>query len=152
MSLNSDKLKCFSANGALTAEATTLQPTESRAASPTLSLEMAMRGSDGYDWKNKIAVQLQPKELALLASVLLGYMPSIKIERPTKGIEVKRQDNSIYMRATAGRGNLVNMQIDIGDAYRLTTFTLEQLQKQSFVSDGGLILASLRGVSALYKA
>ena len=46
-------------------------------------------------------LQLSDTELPTLCCVLLGFLPAIHLKRPGKGIEVIRQPNKLFVKATA---------------------------------------------------
>lgn len=80
----------------------------------------------------------------------MGYIPNLHLKRQDKGIELARQANSIFIKASAGYGNLFVLPANIGDSFRLSALTLAQLKLQSGIEDWTLLLAALRGAAALY--
>ena len=104
------------------------------------------------DWDKKMIFQLSKKELPILCSVLLGYLPKIEIKRPDKGIEIVRQPGNLFVRASGGKGRLYVLPIDMSDTFQLSSFALSRLQEQVGGMDDALLLASLRGAAGLYKA
>lgn len=143
------KVKCFGSHAALCAEATFTSPESGR--TPTINLEVAPRKGPDVIWDRKIIIQLSDSELPIVCSVLMGYLPRIHLKRPGRGIEMERQPNKIFVKASSGTGNLFVLPISIGDTFRLTSLLLKQLSKQSGLEDENLILAALRGAASLYK-
>lgn len=145
------KVKCFGNRAALCAEATSLLPKdeEQGIAIPTVNLELAPRGEGGaVQWGKKIVIQLSEGELPLACAVTLGYIPKLELKRPGKGIDIIRQSGNLFIRASAGSGQLYILPITVGDTFRLSTLFLSRLQLQSGL-DGTLIVAALRGSMAL---
>lgn len=144
------KVKCFGSKAALCAEAT-FSPKDGGGI-PTINLEVAPRQGPDVVWDRKIVVQLSDSELPVACSVLMGYLPSLHLKRPGKGIEIERQTNKLFVRASAGEGNLFMMPVTIGDTFRLSAIMLRQLTRQAGIGDETLILAALRGAASLYRA
>ncbi len=142
------KVKCFGSKAALCAEATFMAPDVG--ALPTVNLEVAPRQAQTVAWERKIVVQLSASELPLACAVLAGYLPNLHVKRPGKGIELERQPNRLFVRASAGPGNLYLLPVTIGDTFRLSALLLGQLMKQAGMTDASLALAALRGAAALY--
>lgn len=88
--------------------------------------------------------------MPLFAAVLLGYLPSISLKRPGKGIDICRQANKIYVSATAGKGNNFSLPVPIPNCYYISTLVLKQLAKNSDGFSPEFIIASLRGAASLY--
>ncbi|MFC1337316.1 MAG: hypothetical protein G8D81_20815 [gamma proteobacterium symbiont of Clathrolucina costata] len=144
------KVKCFGSKAALCAEATFITK-DSAPPVPTINLEVAPRIAESVAWDRKVVMQLSDSELPLVCAVLMGYIPKLHLKRPDKGIELERQVNKIFVRASAGSGNLFALPITIGDTFRLSTLLLRQLKAQSGISDETLVLAALRGASSLFS-
>ena len=142
------KVKCFGSKAALCAEAT-FSPKDSGGV-PTINLEVAPRHGPEVAWDRKIVIQLSDSELPVACSVLMGDIASLHIKRPGKGIEIERQANKLFVRASAGEGNLFMLPVTIGDTFRLSAIMLRQLTKQAGLSDETLVLAALRGAASLY--
>jgi hypothetical protein len=145
------KVRCFGSTGALTVEATLLQK-NGAACGDTVSLDVAPKDSNGVQWDRKITLQLSTTELPILAAVCLGYLPKAQFKRPDKGIVIERQDNKLYVCATQGAGNNFSLPVPIGQAFQIASLLLIQLQKQTQLNDGDLLIAALRGSASLYKA
>ena len=124
-----EKVKCFGSKAALCAEA--VFTSKDNGGFPTINLEVAPRQGSEVAWNKKIVVQLSNTELPIVCSILRGYIPSTHLKRPGKGIEIERQPNKIFIRASAGEGNLFMLPITIGDTFRLSALLLKQLQKQA---------------------
>jgi len=144
------KVRCYGSTGALTVEATQLHK-NGQICGDTVNLDVAPKEGDGVKWTRKITLQLSDSELPILASVCLGYLPKAHFKRPDKGIVIERQANKMYINATQGAGNNFSLPVPIGQAFQITALVLAQLQKQTELSDGSLLIAALRGSSALYK-
>lgn len=142
------KVKCFGKSAALTVEATVIQRTGSLPL-PTVNLEVAPRSTERVEWERKIVIQLSDSELPVLCAVLMGYLPELHLKRPGKGIEVARQTDRLFIRATAGTGNLFMLPVTIGDTFRVSALLLSQLKKQSGLEDETLLLGALRGAASL---
>jgi len=142
------KIKCYGQSSALCAEATFTQGSESI---PTINLEVAPKDGKDYAWARKIIIQLSDNELPLVCCVLMGYIPSVHLKRQTKGIEIRRQKNSLYVKASSGKDNVFALPITIGDTFKLSTIMLKQLIKQTGLESETLVLAALRGAASLYN-
>ena len=145
------KVKCFGSKAALCAEAT-VAVKQDMSGVPTVNLEIAPRLAESVDWQRKIVIQLSDSELPLLCALVMGYIPALHLKRPEKGIEIERQDNKLFVKASSGTGNLFVMPVTIGDTFRLATLLLSQLKQQAGFADETLMLAALRGSASLYRA
>jgi len=147
-----EKVKCYGKTAAITAEATLL-PHAEYGKTRTVNLEVAPReiGSKRFDWDRKIVLQLSDVELPLLCALLLGFQSSLKVQRPGKGIEFERQEGKLFIRASAGTGNLFSLPVTPGDCFRLSALCLRQLMSQSGLGES-LVLAALRGAATLDSA
>lgn len=143
-----EKVRVFGNQAAMTAEATIITK-ERSAPVPTINLEVAPRKGADVNWEHKIIIQLSDQELPLLCATFMGYMPSLQIKRPGKGIELMRQPGGIYIKASAGRGALYVLPANVGDSFRLCALFLRQLKLQSGLSSETLLLAALRGSTSL---
>ncbi len=144
------KVRCFGSTGALTVEATLLHK-KGKACGDTVNLDVAPKTNDGVQWDRKITLQLSDTELPILAAVCLGYLPKAQFKRPDKGIIIERQINKLYVCATQGAGNSFSLPVPIGQTFQIVSLLLIQLQKQTQLDDGNLLIAALRGSSSLYK-
>lgn len=142
------KVRCYGKHAALTAEATFINK-DNTSSVPTINLELAPRIEATVDWKSKIVIQLSEQELPILCCVFMGYRQNMHLKRPGKGIEIVRQQGSIYIKASAGQGRLYALPAPVADSFRLCALFLRQLKLQSEIEDETLMLAALRGVSAL---
>jgi len=145
------KVRCYGSSSALTIEATKLHKNNVECGD-TVNLDVAPKGDNGVQWDRKITVQLSENELPILAAVCLGYLPKAEFKRPGKGVVVQRQENKIYVSATQGAGNNFALPIPIGQSFQIASLLLIQLQKQTQLYDGDLLIAALRGSASLYKA
>tara|TARA_A100001015_G_scaffold305283_1_gene397775 strand:+ start:1128 stop:1610 length:483 start_codon:yes stop_codon:yes gene_type:complete len=145
------KVRCFGSNAALTVEATSLL-VKGVPHGHTVNLDVAPRQGENVIWARKITLQLSETELPIMASVCLGYLPKANFKRSGKGIVVERQANKLFVSATQGSGNVFALPIPIGNAFLVSCLVLNQLKANTMLIDSDLILASLRGVSALYIA
>ncbi len=143
------KVKCFGSSAGMTVEATTLKEGEGAA---TITLELAPKQGGHFIWEKKIALQLSDIELPELAAVCLGYLPKANFKRKTKGIEIIRQPNKLFVSASQGSGNVCALPVPIGQVFHVATLVLSQLQKQTGQHNPDLLVAALRGSAALYKS
>lgn len=144
------KVRCFGSRAALTLEATPLMR-QGQQIGETLNLDVAPRHEETVSWKNKITVQMSDTELPLFAAMCLGFLPSVSFKRPGKGINIERQPNKLFVSATEGYGKAFALPVPIGQTFQLGALAIEQLRKQTFLQDDGLVIAALRGAAALYK-
>jgi len=144
------KVRCFGSTGALTVEATSLHK-KGVVCGDTVNLDVAPKNNNSVQWDRKITLQLSETELPILAAVCLGYLPKAQFKRPDKGIIIERQVNKLYICATQGAGNQFSLPVPIGQTFQIASLILIQLQKQTQLNDGSLLIAALRGSSALYK-
>lgn len=137
------KVKCFGKSTGMTLEATIAQKTQT----PTVNIELAPRfpGKKEINWSEKIAVQLSAEELVLCSGVLLGYLPGTKFSREDKGIEIERQNKSIYIKATQGHGRLYSLPVPMGLVFQVSDLILHQLMKKVTVNSQSLSLHQLKG-------
>lgn len=145
---NLPKARCFGSNAALTVEASLLQ-SKGGTRGDTVNIDIAGRFGETVDWKNKITFQLDESELALFASVCLGYLPCCEFKRPGKGVKIERQRSKLYITASRSDARF-SLPVPIGQLFQVSTLVLAQLQKQSFVT-GEMLIASLRGAASLYR-
>lgn len=145
---NQPKARCFGSNAAITVEASILQ-SKGEAGGDTVNIDVAGRKGETVDWQNKITFQLSESELALFASVCLGYLPSCEFKRPGKGIKIERQPGKLYVTASRSDARF-SLPVPIGQVFQISTLVLSQLQKHSFVT-GETLIASLRGAAALFR-
>lgn len=141
------KVKCYGRSAGLCAEQTISPAKRDALPLPTINLEVAPRQGAQMDWSRKIVVQLSDSELPQVCALLLGYQRQVELKRPGKGIDIERQAENLFVKATAGAGNLFPLPIGPGDVFRLSALFLEQLQRQSGLTDGALIIAAIRGAS-----
>ncbi|MCG8614306.1 MAG: hypothetical protein MI864_27655 [Pseudomonadales bacterium] len=144
------KVRCFGSNAALTVEATPLL-TKGIASGHTVNLDVAPRHGENVDWKRKITIQLSDTELPIFASVCLGFLPNAHFKRSDKGIIIKRQPNKLFVSATQGSGCVFALPLPIGQTFQVSSLVLYQLQKQTELTDGNLLISALRGAAALYQ-
>ena len=145
-----EKARCFGAKAALTVEATTLM-LRGAPVGWTVNLDVAPRNGDSIDWHRKITLQLSETELPILAAVCLGYLPFADFKRPQSGLHIERQPGKLFLSATQGRGTAYSLPIPIGHTFLIGSLALKQLSKHTKLDDGSLLLASLRGASALHS-
>ncbi len=144
------KVRCFGKQAAITAEATVIRR-DGHPPIPTVNLEVAPREGAEVNWSRKIVIQLSDQELPVLCGLFVGYIQRLHLKRPGKGIEIERQQGGIYIKASAGHGVLFALPTGVGDSFRLSALFLQQLRLQSGISDETLLLAALRGASALHS-
>lgn len=144
------KVRCFGSNAALTVEATPLL-TKGEPTGHTVNLDVAPRLGENVEWSRKITVQLSDTELPIMAGVCLGFLPKAHFKRSGKGIIIERQAGKLFISATQGSGSAFALPLPIGQTFQVSSLVLAQLQKQTELSDGNLLIAALRGAAALYK-
>lgn len=111
-------------------------------------------GTKEFNWNEKMQVLLSEQELNLFAGLLLGYIPSIKFERPNdnKWIEFVRQKKTderaggIFVKGF--NGVLHTLPMSPGATCEIAQLCLGQLEKRGFCSPE-LLIASIRGGCAL---
>lgn len=86
-----------------------------------------------------------------MAGVCLGFLPKAHFKRSGKGIIIERQAGKLFISATQGSGSAFALPLPIGQTFQVSSLVLAQLQKQTELSDGNLLIAALRGAAALYK-
>jgi len=143
------KLHCYGSKAAVTFEGTTKQGSDGL--SHTLNIDVAPLSDKRVDWQNKISLQLSHNELVILAGICLGFAKGHHLQRPGKGIKIERQAGNIYINASAGKGRMYTLPLNIGDTSRLGDFVLMQLTRGSFTGSIEGILASVRGACALLR-
>ncbi len=141
-----NKYRCYGDKAALCIEESVTQK-----GFPTILLQIAPRLSRtaNADWYQAVNIQLTKNELPLFAGLLLGYLPACEFKRQQKGIQVKRQKNSLYFHASQSCSYA--LPVHPGDAFHLSTLTLSQLEKSAFEVDRTLMLASLRASMHLFN-
>jgi len=140
MSFNDqEKCKCFGNQAAICVEAVI-----SRNGHPTINLEVAPRQEGTMLWDQKIILQMSVQELPVLAATLLGYRQSCEFKRQTKGIQIERQQASLFVKASEGK--ILALPIVPGDVFRFSSIVLNQLMKSSPCNER-LMLTALKGIS-----
>lgn len=147
---NRAKVRCYASKAGLTIEATSLMK-KNVPIGYTVNIDVAPRNKDEVDWSNKITVQVSETELPIFASVMLGYLPKAHFKRSDKGIFIERQKGKTFISATQGAGKAYALPVPIGQSFQIADLLLKQLKAQSHCGNSELILAALRGSSALYK-
>lgn len=103
-----------------------------KAATPTISVEFAEKANGrGYDWKGKIAFQLNHGELAELCAFLRRPWRSHKwvhrsVTGNIKGFEVTRQDKSILF-SISSMGRRINVPVVPRDQYLIHNLLMSRL-------------------------
>lgn len=146
---NQEKVRCFGSSAALTLEATQLL-VKGEPAGHTVNLDVAPRVGESVNWERKITLQLSETELPIMAALCLGFLPIAEFKRPGKGIKLERQSGKIFISATQGAGNVFALPVPIGTTFLISGLLLKQIQKHTCLT-GDLVIAALRGASALYK-
>ncbi len=144
---NREKVRVYAKSAALTAEVSPIIHKERGSKDDigvTLNLDVAGKGNKGFDWQNKITIQLSENELPEFAALLMGYHDQIKLSRPDKGIEIERQDKALFIKASKQGGGMYAMPVPTPYIFRLNVLVLELLKLQNNTDDGNVIIASLR--------
>lgn len=147
---NQAKVRCYGSNAGLTIEATPLMK-KGKPVGSTVNIDVAPKHAGEVNWDQKITVQVSDTELPIFASVMLGYLPKVHFKRSDKGIVIERQKDKTFISATQGAGKAYALPVPIGQSFQIADLVLNQLKAQSYCGDSELILAALRGSSALYK-
>lgn len=151
----SNKIKAYGEKFAMTIERAT---TTNEAHSIIIEIAKVKVGHSGkkeFNWSEKMQILLSEQELNLFAGLLLGYLPSIRFERPNdnKWVEFTRQRKG-EDRATGGifvkgfNGELHTLPIPPGVVCEIAQLCLGQLERRGLCSSE-LLLASIRGGCAL---
>jgi len=143
------KLHCYGSSAAATFEGTTKSNTDGLM--HTVNIEVAPMQDRRVDWQRKISLQLSHHELVILTGICLGFAKQVHLQRPGKGIKIERQHGNLYINASAGRGNMFALPLNVGDTARLADFGLMQLTRGSFTGSIEAVLASVRGACALIR-
>ena len=140
------KFHCYGDKAALCLEESTTQ-----GGFPTVMLQVAPRlsRSANAEWSKCVNIQLTFHELPIFAGLLMGYLSTCEFKRQQKGIQITRQQGSLYFHASQSCSYA--LPVYPGDAFHLTALTLSQLEKSAFGVDRTLMLASLRASMSLYK-
>lgn len=141
------KIRIYATSAALTAEVSPIMLKDScnqTTTGSTLNLDVAVKASDGFDWSNKITIQLSENELPEFSALLMGYHDSMKAQRANKGIEIIRQDKRLFLKASKKGGALYALPIPTAAIFKLNVLALELLKEQNHTSDVNVIIASLR--------
>ena len=118
---------------------------------PTVNFEIAKKSGQAFSWDEKIVFQLNPGELSDLAALFLGLKESIHIKRPDKGLELIRQQGSLFLKASAGQGKLYVMPIPPSHVFQINALMLNQLQRATKMTDQQALIQTLRGAYALER-
>lgn len=150
------KVKCFGDKAALTVEECVTEDGEL-----TVVFEVAhVRSSDNnnktYDWRNKEMFQLANDELFVVAGLFLGYVPSFKIERSDKSLELTRQRKgsdgrgygSLYVKAYSAGEALYTLPMTPGGVAQVGQLILGRIEQRE-LSGPELLLAAIKGGCAL---
>ncbi|WP_019584434.1 hypothetical protein [Thioalkalivibrio sp. ALE16] len=135
------KAKVFGGKGAVSFEEDTR-----RDSIATISIQGAKAiEARNYDWKNKIAVQLTPNELATVSAVILGVLGECEFKshgvNKDKGFYLARQDKGFFIKVFSSDG-LVAVPITHEDAFQVGRVCMAQLKKampEDGLSGGELI-------------
>ncbi len=114
---------------------------------------MNQGGRKEFNWNEKMQIMLSESELNLFAGLLLGYLPSIKFERPgAKWVEFTRQkktdgrEGGIFVKGFCGE--LHTLPVSPGVVCEIAQLCLGQLERRGLCSPE-LLIASIRGGCAL---
>lgn len=140
------KHRCYGERAALCVEEST-----TRGGFPTILLQVAPRASRHADseWDKSVKIQLTDTELPVFVGLLMGYIANCDFKRQRKGIEIRRQQGSLYFHASESCSYA--LPVYPGDVFHITTLTLSQLEKSAFEVDRTLMLASIRSAMSLYR-
>ncbi len=141
------KLHIYGGSAALCLEGTTRSKGEF-----TVNIDVAPK-PDGriVDWSRKITLQLSHNELIIVTGIMLGYAQAHQCGRPEKGINISRQQGSVYVSASAGAGQMFGVPLKPGDTARAADFLLARIVSGSFTGSIDACIASVRGSCALLR-
>jgi Whirly transcription factor len=118
---------------------------------PTVMLEGASaRGQRQYDWRNKVSVQVMPRELPAVAAVLAGLMPKCEFKNhgpeKNKGYSIELQKGGYFVKVSQSGDNhrLIAVPMPPEEAYYVNSLVLRQLARITPGCDGVLVLAAIR--------
>ncbi len=135
-----EKCRCYGSQAVMCVEAVV-----SRKDYPTVNLEVAPRQGNEMLWDQKIVLQMSSQELPLLAATLLGYRMACEFKRKEKGINIARQKENLFVRAS--QGTILALPITPGDVFKFNSIVLNQLMKSSPCNDR-LMLVALKGMAS----
>lgn len=96
-------------------------------------------------------LQLNPNELTLLAGVFLGYPSNAHFQRPGKGIKIERQPSKVYLSASAGKGRICGLPMNIGDSQQAADLVIHQQVLSSHTKPVESVLVGIGGARGLLR-
>lgn len=117
--------------------ALTVEADRNRRGAPTIAVDAALaRGGGGYDWNDKLRLQLTPNELVEFSAVLVGVLDSCEFKNRgdagDKALAIKRQaDNPGYpffIRVIAQGQSPRAVPVTSSDAFWVVGLCLAQLR------------------------
>lgn len=114
----------------------------------TIESARALPDASGYDWGNKLMVQLTPEEMPLAAAVLMNLSPSARFTQHgaerDKFVELRRQEGGVVL--VTGQGGVIHaVPVRTGVLYYLLSLFCRAMAR-------GLPGSSVAEVLALVKA
>lgn len=102
----------------------------------TVALEGALAsGNRGFDWKNKVRVQITERELPVVAAVLLGIRDRCAYSAhgpgKDKGFALEFQNDSVFVRVLSKGKGIAAVPMPLEDAYQVLSLVLRQLRLNS---------------------
>ena len=114
----------------------------------TIESARALPDASGYDWGNKLMVQLTPEEMPLAAAVLMNLSPSARFTQHgaerDKFVELRRQEGGVVL-VTGQGGAIYAVPVRTGVLYYLLSLFCRAMAR-------GLPGSSVAEVLALIKA
>lgn len=151
----SNKIKAYGEKFAMTIERATTTNEAHSIIIEIAKVKMVQSGKKEFNWNEKMQILLSEQELNLFAGLLLGYLPSVKFERPNdnKWVEFTRQKKSedrvaggIFVKGF--NGELHTLPIVPGVVCEIAQLCLGQLERRGLCSPE-LLIAAIRGGCAL---
>lgn len=145
--LEKRKVKAYGNSAAFSAEMS-----EHDTEGDTINIDVAPSIERTPNWGAKLTLQLSHRELTLLAAVCLGYLPGCQLKRESKGVEIRRQPNRIFVRATAGAGVCHTLPLGMPETAKLGMLATHQLMRHPLANDSNQMINVIRGAAALHQS
>ena len=110
----------------------------------TVLLEFAIKKNEGFDWQNKIAMELTKRELPVLIAIALNIIEiAVFKDRGAKGnnLLIEHQGVNMYIKAHKGE-RVVQIPVESFDAMYAANLALSQLAANypTLTSDSVLVM------------
>ena len=127
----------------------------------TVMLEAAgALGGRRYDWAKKISLQLMPRELPVVAAVLVGALPECEFRHHgtgrNKGFSIERQDRAgsefFFKVFRSGDNSAMHaVPVPAEEAFYFAALLLRQLARMVPGASSEVITAALRGYASVAR-